>query len=86
MEKSVPEELQEEGRRSSVVMMAPVHLSSMDDICRIFGRKRSTVKRWYDEGAPIACEGPRYCAEYGQLMGWLVERSSRVKQFGKSVR
>lgn len=60
-----------------VVLVAPVHLRNMAEICTTFGKKRGTVKKWYAEGAPIAYDGSQYSAEYNQLMTWLVGNFSK---------
>ena len=56
------------------VVIAPVHLKSLSDICDTFSKSRETVKGWYGDGAPIAFDGERYSAEYNALQAWLVQR------------
>ena len=60
-----------------VVLVAPVHMKTMSEICATFGKKRDTVKKWYAKGAPIAYDGAQYSAEYNQLMAWLVHNFSK---------
>ncbi len=54
----------------------PEHLSSLRQICNKFRKARKTVLSWKNEGAPIAFDGLKYCAEYNQLQNWLVNRSN----------
>ena len=61
----------------SGVVIAPVHLKSLADICATFSKSRETVKGWYDEGAPIAFDGERYSAEYNSLQVWLVRKFAK---------
>ena len=56
------------------VLIAPVHLKTLGDICTTFGRTEETVKKWHREGGPIAFDGSSYSAEYNQLQAWLVRR------------
>ena len=56
------------------------HLKTLSEICRVFGRGRETVLKWYSEGAPIACDGVRYFTEYNRLLEWLLERGKYVKK------
>ncbi len=54
--------------------VCPEHLSSLRKICIKFKKARSSVLKWKEEGAPIAFDGLKYCAEYNQLQNWLVKR------------
>ena len=60
-----------------VVVVAPVHLKKLSDICATLGKTRDTVKSWYGKGAPIAYDGVQYSAEYNQLVTWLVNNFSK---------
>lgn len=53
--------------------ITPVHLKSLDIICKIFGRSRYTVKQWAKEGAPIVYDGVSYISEYNALFAWLLD-------------
>lgn len=53
--------------------LTPVHLKSLDIICKIFGRSRHTVKQWAKEGAPIVYDGVSYISEYNALFSWLLD-------------
>lgn len=55
------------------VVVAPMHLKSMTEICGCFGKSRISVKGWYENKAPIAFDGKQYFAEYNALQAWLVE-------------
>lgn len=58
----------------ALLAVAPVHLKSLADICATFGKRRSTIREWYEQGAPIAFDGRQYSAEYNQLQAWIVIR------------
>lgn len=53
--------------------LTPIHLKSLDIICKIFGRSRYTVKQWAKEGAPIVYDGVSYISEYNALFSWLLD-------------
>ncbi len=54
--------------------IAPMHLRSLDTISKVFGKRRETVKSWYEEGAPIAYDGTSYCSEYNLLFAWYLNQ------------
>lgn len=58
-----------------IINITSKHLSSLDQICHVFGRGKKTVRGWYDNDAPIAFDGQRYFAEYNALQAWLVMES-----------
>lgn len=58
-----------------ILSVYPEHLSSLRAICEKFKKSRKSVMLWREEGAPIAHDGIKYCAEYNQLQNWLVNRS-----------
>ncbi len=60
-------------------IVAPRHLRSLAEICKTYGKGRESVKKWFDEGAPIAFDGFSYFSEYHALQNWLVERGRRLK-------
>ena len=60
------------------VIVAPVHLKSLTDICDTFSKSRETVRGWYNDGAPIAFDGDKYYAEYNALQAWLVGKFGKV--------
>jgi hypothetical protein len=59
---------------SFTVIVAPVHLRTLEDIRTTFGRTEETVKKWYHDGAPISFDGSSYSAEYNSLQAWLVQK------------
>ncbi len=61
------------------VVVAPVHLRRLEDICTTFGRTEETVKKWHLEGAPISFDGSSYSAEYNSLQNWLVRTFRKVQ-------
>ena len=62
------------GAVSPVVLVTPVYLKTLIEICSIFGKKAETVKRWRKEGAPIVFDGSNYGADYHSLECWRVKR------------
>ena len=57
---------------SARVAVTPVHLKGLTNICATFGKRKSSVRTWHEQGAPIAFDGCHYSAEYNQLQAWLV--------------
>lgn len=57
-----------------VVTYQPKILRNMREICEEMGVGPFTVKKWVDEGAPIAVSGEksrkRYSAESAKLQSW----------------
>ncbi len=64
---------------TSYTVVAPRHLRSLAEICKTYGKGRESVKKWFDEGAPIAFDGFSYFSEYHALQNWLVERGRKLK-------
>lgn len=57
-------------------MTAAFHvLTSMREMAEVFHVGRETVKRWYEEGAPIVRSSPkRFKADPEKLWEWLMAR------------
>lgn len=54
--------------------LAPVHIKGLDNIAKLFGRSRGTLRIWTQEGAPIIYDGVSYYSEYNTLFAWLLNR------------
>lgn len=65
--------------RPVVVAYAPKILRNMAEICKEMGVGPKTVKKWVEQGAPIAVEGDgrkrKYSSETVRLMMWREEYS-----------
>lgn len=63
-----------EQRESAQVAYVPKILRNMAEICKEMGVGPKTVKKWVEQGAPIAVEGDgrkvRYSAETARLQMW----------------
>lgn len=63
-----------EQRESAQVAYVPKILRNMAEICEEMGVGPKTVKKWVEQGAPIAVEGDgrntRYSAEVASLQIW----------------
>lgn len=61
-------------RESAQVAYVPKILRNMAEICKEMGVGPKTVKKWVEQGAPIAVEGDgansRYSAESVRLQLW----------------
>lgn len=61
------------------VAYMPRVLRNMNEICAEMGVHQGVVKRWVEEGAPIAVEGEgvksRYSAEAAALQKWRISRA-----------
>ncbi|MBD5608522.1 MAG: MerR family transcriptional regulator [Desulfovibrio sp.] len=70
--------------------MQPVILRSLMEICVQMGVGPETVRRWRDEGAPIALEGSggktRYSCEAAELQAWRLKRSRENILSGRKTR
>ena len=63
-----------EQRESAQVAYVPKILRNMAEICEEMGVGPKTVKKWVEQGAPIAVEGDgrkvRYSSEMVRLQTW----------------
>ncbi len=63
-----------EQRESAQVVYVPKVLRNMAEICEAMGVGTKTVKKWVEQGAPIAVEGEgrkiRYSSEMVKLQAW----------------
>lgn len=61
-------------RESAQVAYVPKILRNMAEICKEMGVGPKTVKKWVEQGAPIAVEGDgrkvRYSTEMVRLQAW----------------
>ena len=61
-------------KESAQVAYVPKILRNMAEICKEMGVGPKTVKKWVEQGAPIAVEGDgrkvRYSAETARLQMW----------------
>lgn len=61
-----------------LVAYMPLVLRNMEEICEVMGVGRETVRKWAEQGAPIAVEGEerrkRYSAEAMALQDWRTYR------------
>ena len=64
------------------VSYTPKILRNMNEICEEMGVGPKTVKKWVEQGAPIAVEGEgrnkRYSAEIACLQKWRGQQSLRA--------
>lgn len=62
---------------------APLVLRNMGEICEVMGVGHRTVRKWVEQGAPIAVEGEnrrkRYSAEALSLQKWRMERLHQLR-------
>ena len=61
------------------VMVAPLQIKTLGDLCSIYGKTKETIKRWYQEGAPINFDGANYSADYHSLETWRLSKFSNFR-------
>jgi hypothetical protein len=52
-------------------------MKNLGEICAKYGKTKATIKKWYEDGAPINFGGVNYSADYHLLERW------RLKHFSK---
>jgi phage terminase Nu1 subunit (DNA packaging protein) len=60
-----------------MVAVEPRPLPSLNEIAKAFKRSKATIKRWYEDGAPIWKDGESYGGDYHDINAWLLSRSKR---------
>ena len=72
--------------RPVLVSYVPKILRNMAEICKEMGVGSKTVKKWVEQGAPIAVEGDgdnsRYSAELLRIQVWRERQSSYKVNIG----
>ena len=72
---------QREAMRAIPVSVTPLQIKTLADLCVIYGKTRDTIKKWYQEGAPINFDGANYSADYHLLEAWRLRKFSKFKDF-----
>lgn len=56
------------------ITVAPLQMKTMLELCAMYGKTRTTIRKWREEGAPINFDGVNYSADYHLLEAWRLNR------------